>query len=199
MFSGEKTHTIHQTFQPFLNIIHRWLKKKKTTHLEYQIPFGVLRRPLRSEWKKQRIIPSWSETWGIHRLSLHWYLLVPSFWISKNTFMMIYFTYYKNHPLKVYDSGTLVYPTELYTHHHNLSLPPFHHPKKTYHSHQRVTPSHLPPQLQTTLFFHFLYLVHVSGLLQYTAFCDWFLSLTLFSRFIHVVASIYTLFLFIFK
>ena len=65
-----------------------------------------------------------------------------------------------------------------------------------------ITPSHLIPPILKLPQIHFLYLyiwtfldIHISEVTKYVVFCNWLLSLSMFSRFIHVVASISTLFL----
>ena len=65
-----------------------------------------------------------------------------------------------------------------------------------------ITPSHLIPPILKLPQIYFLYLyiwtfldIHISEVTKYVVFCNWLLSLSMFSRFIHVVASISTLFL----
>ena len=86
--------------------------------------------------------------------------------------------------------------TELCNHHHYVISEHFHHPKKKC----CILHAPFPQPLETTNLLPvsvdcLFWIFHISGIIQYVAFCVWLLSLSMFSRFIHVVAFISVSFL----
>ena len=108
-------------------------------------------------------------------------------WFRGGHFFEIKLTFHEIYPFRVYNSVFFVFSiaTKLYNHHHYLISKP------------QETPYPLPLRpwqpliyplfLQIWLFWMF----HISGIIQYIALCNWLLSLiTMFFKFIHVVAVI---------